>query len=167
MANNMTFHKQGLKGIQYSTFFWYTTWYNSVLKMIGYQATGNIGFYPIIQVNPVYPKYPRYPQIPDIPGNTREQKRYLEIPDQIFQHFYPTWSCPLPDVFSIPDLNPPNIEKNIPVGPCSVFILQLCVAIAVATVIKGKSRRRRGGYSFITVGNWPASTHALLSCLIL
>ena len=58
--------------------------------MIGYQATGMIGFYPIIQVNAVYPKYPRYPQIPDIPGNTREQKRYPEIPDQIFQHSYLT-----------------------------------------------------------------------------
>ena len=124
MAENMTFHKHGLKGIQYSTFFWYTTWYNSVLKMIGYQATGMIGFYPIIQVNAVYPKYPRYPQIPDIPGNTREQKRYPKIPDHIFQHFYPTWSCPLPDVF-FPNLTRTRqiLRKTYPLGPvqCSYY----------------------------------------------
>ena len=46
----------------YPLFFRYTTWSNSVLKIIGYQATQTIRFCPTIRVNPkhfVYPKYLR------------------------------------------------------------------------------------------------------------
>ena len=43
--------------------------------------------------------------------------QYMEIPDQRFQHFYPTQAHTLTNLFSKPDPNPPDIEKPYPLGP--------------------------------------------------
>ena len=61
----------------------------------------------------VYTTFRVYPKYPD----TRDEIRYPDIPERIFQHFYPPWTPPLPDLFfNIPDPNPTDIEKKILLG---------------------------------------------------
>ena len=52
------------------------------------------------------------PKIPKIPG-----RMYPEKSHQLSQHSYSTGTRRRPYFFSILDLSPPDIEKNLPVGP--------------------------------------------------
>ena len=77
----------------------------------------------------------------EIPGNAQEYPIINKIPNRIFQHSYRTRTRPLLDFFSIPDLNPPDIEKK----PTRWALLQTPALDRVnngaGTV--GKKRRRR------------------------
>ena len=84
----------------YLTFFWYPNWPDSVLKIVGYLVTQNIG------------------HTRTSPRNSRNSHKYSSInrvqgnPDGILTDP----NLPLPDFFTIPDLNQPD-KKTFPRGP--------------------------------------------------
>ena len=80
--------------------FFYT-WPDLHLKIIWYRVTQNIGYYPIFRV---YPTFEVNLNIVCSLNTWCTRKylrviRYPKIPARIFQHFYMTQTCPLPNFF--------------------------------------------------------------------